>query len=64
MTGFRVGLTGHKAILILFLISPLWARSLAEVLPVGALGGRAEIMSYLAPEKALSIRQAHCRVIP
>lgn len=50
MTGFRVGLTGAQGV---FGISPditTLGKVIGGGMPVGALGGRAEIMSHLAPE--------------
>ncbi|STY29253.1 glutamate-1-semialdehyde-2,1-aminomutase [Legionella wadsworthii] len=50
MTGFRVGLTGAQGI---FGITPditTLGKVIGGGMPVGALGGRAEIMSFLAPE--------------
>lgn len=50
MTGFRVGLTGAQG---LFNITPdltTLGKVIGGGMPVGALGGRAEIMSFLAPE--------------
>ncbi|MDI1352162.1 MAG: glutamate-1-semialdehyde 2,1-aminomutase, partial [bacterium] len=50
MTGFRVGLSGAQGI---YDISPditTLGKVIGGGMPVGALGGRADIMSYLAPE--------------
>lgn len=50
MTGFRVGLTGAQGV---FGITPditTLGKVIGGGMPVGALGGRAEIMSFLAPE--------------
>lgn len=50
MTGFRVGLNGAQG---LFSIKPditTLGKVIGGGMPVGALGGNAEIMSYLAPE--------------
>lgn len=50
MTGFRVGLQGVQG---LYDISPditTLGKVIGGGMPVGALGGKAEIMSYLAPE--------------
>ncbi len=50
MTGFRVGLTGAQGI---FNITPdltTLGKVIGGGMPVGALGGKAEIMSFLAPE--------------
>ncbi len=50
MTGFRVGLAGAQG---LFQITPditTLGKVIGGGLPVGALGGRAEVMSFLAPE--------------
>lgn len=50
MTGFRVGLSGAQGI---FGIAPditTLGKIIGGGMPVGALGGRAEIMSFLAPE--------------
>lgn len=50
MTGFRVALGGAQAV---FSIKPdltTLGKIIGGGMPVGALGGRAEIMSYLAPE--------------
>ncbi|MBI2786051.1 MAG: glutamate-1-semialdehyde 2,1-aminomutase [Legionella longbeachae] len=50
MTGFRVALTGAQG---LFGITPditTLGKVIGGGMPVGALGGRAEIMSFLAPE--------------
>ncbi len=50
MTGFRVGLTGAQGI---FNITPdltTLGKVIGGGMPVGALGGRADIMSFLAPE--------------
>ena len=53
MTGFRVGLTGAQGI---FDITPditTLGKVIGGGMPVGALGGSAEIMSHLAPEGAV-----------
>jgi glutamate-1-semialdehyde 2,1-aminomutase len=50
MTGFRVGLTGVQG---LYGIKPditTLGKIIGGGMPVGALGGRADVMSYLAPE--------------
>ncbi|WP_454783677.1 glutamate-1-semialdehyde 2,1-aminomutase [Legionella sp. WA2024007413] len=50
MTGFRVGLTGAQGV---FGITPditTLGKVIGGGMPVGALGGKAEIMSFLAPE--------------
>lgn len=50
MTGFRVGLTGAQG---LYNIKPdltTLGKVIGGGMPVGALGGRADIMSFLAPE--------------
>lgn len=50
MTGFRVGLTGAQG---LYNIKPditTLGKVIGGGMPVGALGGRADVMSYLAPE--------------
>jgi glutamate-1-semialdehyde 2,1-aminomutase len=50
MTGFRVGLTGAQGV---FNITPditTLGKVIGGGMPVGALGGKAEIMAYLAPE--------------
>lgn len=50
MTGFRVGLTGAQGI---FGITPditTLGKVIGGGMPVGALGGRADVMSFLAPE--------------
>lgn len=50
MTGFRVGLTGAQG---LFHITPdltTLGKVIGGGMPVGALGGRSELMSFLAPE--------------
>ncbi len=50
MTGFRVGLTGAQG---LYNITPditTLGKVIGGGMPVGALGGRADIMSHLAPE--------------
>lgn len=50
MTGFRVGLTGAQG---LHQIKPditTLGKVIGGGMPVGALGGRADVMSYLAPE--------------
>ena len=50
MTGFRVGLTGAQG---LYNIQPditTLGKVIGGGMPVGALGGRADVMSYLAPE--------------
>ncbi|MFI4918897.1 MAG: glutamate-1-semialdehyde 2,1-aminomutase [Legionellales bacterium] len=50
MTGFRVGLSGAQG---LFGITPditTLGKVIGGGMPVGALGGRSDIMSYLAPE--------------
>jgi glutamate-1-semialdehyde 2,1-aminomutase len=50
MTGFRVGLTGAQG---LYNIKPdltTLGKVIGGGMPVGALGGRADIMSHLAPE--------------
>lgn len=50
MTGFRVGLTGAQG---LYNITPditTLGKVIGGGMPVGALGGRADVMSYLAPE--------------
>lgn len=50
MTGFRVGLHGAQGI---FNITPditTLGKVIGGGMPVGAIGGRSEIMSYLAPE--------------
>lgn len=50
MTGFRVGLTGAQG---LYNITPditTLGKVIGGGMPVGALGGRSEIMSFLAPE--------------
>ncbi|MCL9685011.1 glutamate-1-semialdehyde 2,1-aminomutase [Legionella maioricensis] len=50
MTGFRVGLSGAQGI---FEITPdltTLGKVIGGGMPVGALGGKAEIMSFLAPE--------------
>lgn len=50
MTGFRVGLTGAQG---LYDITPditTLGKVIGGGMPVGALGGRADIMSFLAPE--------------
>lgn len=53
MTGFRVGLTGAQGV---FAIKPditTLGKVIGGGMPVGALGGSAEIMSHLAPEGAV-----------
>ena len=50
MTGFRVGFTGAQGI---FGVTPdltTLGKVIGGGMPVGALGGKAEIMSFLAPE--------------
>lgn len=50
MTGFRVGLTGAQGV---FHITPditTLGKVIGGGMPVGALGGKAEIMAHLAPE--------------
>lgn len=50
MTGFRVGLNGAQGV---YQITPditTLGKIIGGGMPVGALGGKAEIMSYLAPE--------------
>jgi glutamate-1-semialdehyde 2,1-aminomutase len=50
MTGFRVGLSGAQGI---FGVKPditTFGKVIGGGMPVGALGGKAEIMSFLAPE--------------
>ncbi len=50
MTGFRVGLSGAQGV---FNITPditTLGKVIGGGMPVGALGGKAEIMAYLAPE--------------
>jgi glutamate-1-semialdehyde 2,1-aminomutase len=50
MTGFRVGLTGAQG---LYNITPditTLGKVIGGGMPVGALGGRADVLSYLAPE--------------
>lgn len=50
MTGFRVGLQGAQGV---FGITPdltTLGKVIGGGMPVGALGGRADVMSYLAPE--------------
>lgn len=50
MTGFRVGLSGAQG---LYQVTPdltTMGKVIGGGMPVGALGGKAEIMSYLAPE--------------
>lgn len=50
MTGFRAGLSGAQGI---FAVKPditTLGKVIGGGMPVGALGGRAEIMDYLAPE--------------
>ena len=53
MTGFRVGLGGAQA---LYDITPdltTLGKVIGGGMPVGAIGGRADIMNYLAPEGAV-----------
>ncbi|MGL5741972.1 MAG: glutamate-1-semialdehyde 2,1-aminomutase [Legionella sp.] len=53
MTGFRVGLKGAQGV---FGITPditTLGKVIGGGMPVGAIGGRAEIMSFLAPEGAV-----------
>lgn len=53
MTGFRVGLTGAQGV---FGITPditTLGKVIGGGMPVGAIGGRTEVMSFLAPEGAV-----------
>jgi glutamate-1-semialdehyde 2,1-aminomutase len=50
MTGFRVGLTGMQGLQGVAPDLTTLGKVIGGGMPVGALGGRAEIMSYLAPE--------------
>lgn len=50
MTGFRVGLTGAQGIYNVIPDITTLGKVIGGGMPVGALGGKAEIMSYLAPE--------------
>ena len=50
MTGFRVGLNGAQGIYNIKPDLTTLGKIIGGGMPVGALGGRAEIMSHLAPE--------------
>ncbi len=50
MTGFRVGLTGAQGIYNITPDITTLGKVIGGGMPVGALGGRQEIMSFLAPE--------------
>lgn len=53
MTGFRVALGGAQAVYDIQADITTLGKIIGGGMPVGALGGRAEIMSYLAPEGAV-----------
>lgn len=50
MTGFRVGLNGAQGIFGIIPDITTLGKVIGGGMPVGALGGKAEIMSFLAPE--------------
>lgn len=50
MTGFRVGLGGAQAVYGVTPCLTTLGKVIGGGMPVGALGGRSDIMSYLAPE--------------